>query len=547
MPTLNLIRDPWIPVARGKTRGLIRPADLTSDYETDPVTEILWPRADFRAAQMELLIGLLATACPPEDDSAWREWWEAPPSPEALEERLRPYEKAFDFDGDFPRFLQDGGDLGTEEAPVSGLLIEQPGANTEKNNADLFVKRGRVGVLARSTAAIALFTLQSYAPSGGAGHRTGLRGGGPLTTLVKPPRGGPGKEPLWRFVWLNVSRYFDPDKKGWPLDEPARAFPWLGPTRISDKDGVPTNAVDIHPVQCFWGMPRRIALSFEPNPGRIACDVTGEIETVIIRTYRTRPYGVNYQTIGHPLTPTYRVKADAAEKFPVHPQPGGIAYRHWLGFVQEGPTRGLAPCVAKARGRFEARTKLRLAMSGYDMDNMKARGFVEAEMPLLIASDAERQEDLDLLAKRLVEGAAEVAGQLLGQIKAARGEDGDGLDLIRETFFSETEQDFFDTLEKGFDTIEEAPEGSDDPALLTRICEDWLDNGLKKKALDTFDRHVPAEAAVAGGDFKAMERMANARALLGAALSGYGPAGGKLFELMGIAAPRKRKKKAGEK
>jgi hypothetical protein len=60
-------------------------------------------------------------------------------------------------------------------------LLEAPGVSTEENNAALLVKAGRFEVMSRSAAAIALLTLQTMAPSGGSGHRTSLRGGGPLS------------------------------------------------------------------------------------------------------------------------------------------------------------------------------------------------------------------------------------------------------------------------------------------------------------------------------------------------------------------------------
>ncbi|MCW2318976.1 CRISPR type I-E-associated protein CasA/Cse1 [Rhodoblastus acidophilus] len=175
MPHLNLIRDAWIPILRQSgVCEKIRPADLTDDFAQDPVLDIAWPRADFRAATLEFLIGLLATACLPPGDSAWRRWHEAPPTPEELSKRFAPFETAFDFDGAGPRFMQDSGDMGEDPSPVSGLLIEQPGANTQKNNADLFVKRGRVEVLGRKTAAAALYALQTFAPVGGAGQPSRL-------------------------------------------------------------------------------------------------------------------------------------------------------------------------------------------------------------------------------------------------------------------------------------------------------------------------------------------------------------------------------------
>lgn len=534
MPPLNLIRDAWIPVAtRSGERRVIRPADLTANLRTDPITEILWPRADFRAATLEFLIGLLTTAFPPEGNSGWRKWWDNPPPPEELANGLEPFATAFNFDGEGARFMQDRDNLGTETSPVSGLLIDQPGANTEKNNADLFVKRGKVQVLARSTAAVALYALQSFAPAGGAGHRTGLRGGGPLMTLALPPTDDEARQALWYRLWLNVVAAFDPVDDGEPLDAPDKAFPWLSKTRTSDKSGVNTTQVDMHPTQCFWGMPRRISLVFEENAQRLPCGVTGAVEDVIVRAYVTRPFGVNYATVTHPLTPYYRVKP-GAELLPTHPQPGGIAYRHWLSFVQESELRKPAACVTSAQSRLTG--KASLAMFGYDMDNMKARGFVEARMPLLIASAPEKQEALAELTRRLVEAATEVAGLTLAQIKHAKGDGASDLDLIRETFFKATETAFFDRLKAALDDIEA---GSGD---LLGIGMEWLNGTLAPAALATFDRHVQADAVVAIADLKTIARVAAARSILGAALKGYGPSGKSIFKALGMSAPQQKKK-----
>ncbi|MCP4406671.1 MAG: type I-E CRISPR-associated protein Cse1/CasA [Gammaproteobacteria bacterium] len=60
---------------------------------------------------------------------------------------------------------------------ISELLIEAPGGNTLKENRDYFVKRGEVNCLCFPCIAMALFTLQTNAPSGGAGHRTSFGSG----------------------------------------------------------------------------------------------------------------------------------------------------------------------------------------------------------------------------------------------------------------------------------------------------------------------------------------------------------------------------------
>ena len=78
--TFNLIDRAWLPARRvdGSVEH-IRPADITSDIDGNPIMAVDWPRADFRVAAIEFLIGLIATACPPADDEeAWLEGWDKP-------------------------------------------------------------------------------------------------------------------------------------------------------------------------------------------------------------------------------------------------------------------------------------------------------------------------------------------------------------------------------------------------------------------------------------------------------------------------------------
>ncbi len=239
--------------------------------------------------------------------------------------------------------------------------------------------RGQVAALGRPAAAIALYTLQSWAPAGGAGNRTGLRGGGPLTTLVLP-----GAQPsLWHLLWANVPLGEPPDLADLP-----RVFPWPAPTLTSDtgRTVMPGGA---HPLQVWWGTPRRIRLDFLSCDGPQPCGLTGVPDLVQVPSWRQRPQGANYEKWGdmHPLTPRYRVKA-GAEILSVHPQPGGIGYQHWLGLVvsddEAGPLRIPAPTITTWRGRQadvwgRGATALhiedRLLAAGYDMKDMKARGF----------------------------------------------------------------------------------------------------------------------------------------------------------------------------
>jgi CRISPR system Cascade subunit CasA len=120
-------------------------------------------------------------------------------------------------------------------------------------------------------------------------------------------------------------------------------------------------------------------------------------DSVRVVSWRQRPRGANYAAWGgvHPLTPHYQQRS-GGEKLAVHPQPGGIGYRHWLGLVL-GTKDGLrVPAVAvsdwhNGRGMDTGVRTARLIAAGFDMDNMKARGFVESEMPLPAAQNRDTQ------------------------------------------------------------------------------------------------------------------------------------------------------------
>jgi CRISPR system Cascade subunit CasA len=112
-----------------------------------------------------------------------------------------------------------------------------------------------------------------------------------------------------------------------------------------------------------------------------------------------------------------------------------------------------------------------LRLCGYDLDNMKARGLVEAEMPLLFPPEG-AETSFAVLAGRLIEGAKAVASLTLGQIKAAGGA-ATNLDLIRERFFAESQSAFFAAVEQALDARVAQPEPDD-----IAIRKAWLDETL---------------------------------------------------------------------
>jgi len=510
--TYNLLENSWIPIKRANGQhDLIAPWQVTDQLQDDGhrIVALDTPRPDFNSALLQFLIGLLQTAAPPEqpDDSDWIEWLESPPSPETLKEKFTRYTTAFDLDGDGPRFMQDYNDLGaTKFEPIAGLFLESPGENTLKNNADHFIKRDQIKCLCPACATIGLYTLQTNAPSGGAGHRTSLRGGGPLTTLVvlDPKAVIPGqsqvKDTLWVNLWLNVLNSADlACQPQYNTNE--SIFPWLAPTRTSEaKTGKDTYPTDTNPLQMYWGMPRRIRLDLE-NTSQGTCDICGAESNQLIYQYTTKNYGINYNgPWQHPLSP-HRFDSDSSP-IPLHPQPGGFSYRHWLNLVSDGEQTKAAHVVNVFKTRKLKEEQLRLLAFGYDMDNMKARCWYEATFPLYLLSDEIRELFTDRV-KSLVDAATNTSGFLRTCIKDAwfkRPGDAKGdTTFLNDSFYVHTEQDFYHALDKLREQLTAGDDGK-------KLLHEWHTT-LRTAAIYLFDYWT----SQGGIEFSNPRRIADAR------------------------------------
>lgn len=489
---LNLVSDPWIPVIdTAGQRRIIAPWQIADSAILRPD----WPRADLNIACLELLIGFVYLADPPEDIDDWED--RETPDAERLRERLYLYEKAFNLIGDGPLFMQDLEQLEGEPNPPDMLFIDSAGANTARNNADLMVHRGRYSGLDLPLASMALFTFQAHAPSGGAGNRTSMRGGGPLVTLVNPGEG------LWSLVWANV-----------PYGAPASLteLPWMNPTRVSD------NKQEVHPLQgqtysveAFFGMPRRLRLVAEQDV------VTGVIQ---------KPYGTNYGSWIHPLSPYYRQKAGEVA-IPAHPKAGTFGYRHWLGVLAQPNDAELAQRAACLETWENGRSGQRptdVIVAGWAMDNMKPRDFVYSVQPLI-----ELSEDSRLVLAGLVDAAENAAVALRGALAPVMAE-GAAREAEREAFYAATETAFLARLE--------ALKAGVDPA---RICENWLGD-LRSEALRRFD--ALALPALDQRDTADMQKIVTARRNLTGAFLGRGKYGKNIYQALGLELPFKKGKAA---
>jgi CRISPR type I-E-associated protein CasB/Cse2 len=235
----------------------------------------------------------------------------------------------------------------------------------------------------------------------------------------------------------------------------------------------------------------------------------------------------------HPLSPSYFKD----EWRPVHPQPGGIGYRDWLGLVFEdvkGTSRP-APCIPAWRQRAQdlpatVRGGARLFAAGYDMDDMKARAFVESEMPLPGSGDS-----IAGLARGLITAAEEVAGALRCAVRSALYSDKTKLETaplatVYEAFWSATQDAFFACLN--------AAEGAREDALQA-AAPDWRAL-LEGTAFALFDEAAPLDARAVSVD---PARIVHARKGLWFTLHGYGLDGKRLFAALLLPEPDQDKQR----
>ena len=449
----NLLHERWIPVKRkaGEKPEYISPSQITEGLTTNPIVALAAPRPDFNGALIQFLIGLAQTACPPTDESEWQKKFKNPPSPEELNAAFERYANAFNLDGDGSRFMQDL-DLaktGGEQNKIDHILMEMPGDQTLDKNTDHFLKRDTVTSVCLSCCAMALFTLQTNAPAGGRGHRTSLRGGGPLTTLVM------GRT-LWETTWLNVitrdtfSHFGNAKKTGG-----ADMFPWLGHTRTSAKNKITTSR-QVHPIQMFWGMPRRIRLIFEAHTDAIQCDLCGCSVHNYTSGYFDKSYGINYKDGWHHILSPYSTDLKTGKSIPILSHRGVISYRSWLGLIENSSEKNYKrePAVIVHVFREERESDLSeisvfpfwLWAFGYDMDNMKARSWYEGTMPL-VHIDKEIRSGYETGVSQMIKTANLIIFNVRSSIKKALFATGakisGDLSIIDSEFWQNTEPDFY--------------------------------------------------------------------------------------------------------
>ncbi|MDD5644430.1 MAG: type I-E CRISPR-associated protein Cse1/CasA [bacterium] len=429
---MNLINDVWIPAHRKNGEKIkITPWQITEDIGTDrEIVELAAVRPDFNGALIQFLIGLLQTTCAPKGNSDWRNWLNNPPSADELKKKFEPVSFAFNLDGDGPRFMQDfylEKDDKKTSKDIGKLLIDAPGEQALKKNTDFFIKRDRIKKVCIHCCSQALLTLQINAPAGGKGQRVGLRGGGPVNTIIMG-------ENVWQTAWNNVlaDSEFDRFANVAKTTEPDK-FPWCGQTRTSERDKA-TMTQDVHPVQVYWSMPRRIRLNFMGQTN--TCDLCRE-KRQIVKAYWTKPYGVKYEGFKHPITPTYKNKDGLSLSAHQH-EP--IGYKYWMGYVQNTDD-GHEPAKTITNAYSRRLQKFRLWAFGYDMDNMKACCWYEGVMPVIFIDNETQWKHYNSEITMLIQASDTVSDYLSKAVVKALNSS--LFNAVRQRFWRETEPEFY--------------------------------------------------------------------------------------------------------
>lgn len=453
----NLLSDSWIPVR--VRNGETKPIKAYEIAQQD-IVAVDAPRADFNAALMQFLIGLLQTVCAPENPKAWRKFLKQPPSEEDLKERFEQIEDAFYLDGDGYRFMQDilSEEIG-ELRPIEELVFGAPGDSGKEKNQDHFVKRNCVAGLCNSCASSALLAANIFAEDGGRGYFQSMRGNGFVSCLVQMDQRGSDKA-LWPNLWLNIwlaNRKPETNNEFfWLKDLPDRPF-WKELQRIESKieelkrkrqgttrealkdelysltkksneyrakiDSLGNNKIvfpDEGLYHTYWAWMRRYLLDTR-NVSEGLCSLCkhhGRLITQFFRTGRGYRYPKEEWQNAHPFSPSVRYVRSQYDKntvkykdkmLAVEMSENGLPYTYWQDFVVASEDRAPATVVSEHLKRRFVDQQLIVWAFGYQMDSNSPKGWYESKTPLYLLEDEKQRKELEIEIDRYVRAANRIS------------------------------------------------------------------------------------------------------------------------------------------
>ncbi len=381
MKRFNLLFDSWIPV---KTRNGGKKSIKAHEIVQKDIITLDAPRADFNAALMQFLIGLLQTVYAPENPRAWRKFFNQPPSESQLKEKFESIKEAFYLDGDGYQFMQD---ISIKEhgnrANILKLIPSIVGDNTIKKNQDFFLKSSQLSRMSITSLILGLYLYQNYCLSetGGKGgrHHGSLRGRNTFTAFIIKEAGN-----LWQDLWLNIIQE-NKFKALIKSDLTDSNFEWMN----DSPGGKQKTDNDMTLADIYWSMPRRVWANFSELKEGI-CDLTSQ-ETKVIQHIYIKENGIEYKTkfTQHPLVPYLK---DTDGLHPIKINSEGITYGDWLSLIGSDT----ASLNLLEHGNRNLRGTFKMFVCGYLNHSQQAKTlcWYQTKMPLYFLDCEEKTREV---------------------------------------------------------------------------------------------------------------------------------------------------------
>lgn len=430
---MNLITYPWVWVVRKDgTRQKIALSQINTQYKTNPVLRIDFPRVDFNASATQLIIAFFQTFFAPRE----KNWKKLLNSPIKSQEILGLSDiHAFDLDGEGPRFMQDltSEDL-TKDKKVSYLLIESPGETTVKEHKDFFHTDGAVDTLCPSCAAVALFIRQSNSFPAGQGYKTAIRVG--KSTPVNCHIVG---DTLWETIVYNCLTVEEKGALGGTPEGPV--FPWTLPTVDSSGSAEKRATIslkDMNPCYPLWEMPSRLHLIFESTSD--CCDICGSNDSQMVKRLKTVGDGNCCVDKHHFYTP-YTEKKGNKIFTSLYSTDSRMTYVSLVNYLlgDEEAKKFPAPVIQSFLKRGISGAKL--WAFGYMMENAKFFGWTEHTWTIPDVTERVSICRLASIAKKVAFRLEYSVRQMLQTFSDIKGKK--GMPHIQEAFYKKTAQAFY--------------------------------------------------------------------------------------------------------
>ncbi|MGA3209496.1 MAG: type I-E CRISPR-associated protein Cse1/CasA [Syntrophales bacterium] len=488
MKRFNLLFDSWIPA---RTRnGETKPIKAFEIVQED-IIAIDAPRADFNAALMQFLIGLLQTVYAPENPKVWRNLFNQPPSEAQLRENFEQIKGAFYLDGDGYRFMQDTSIKESgNKASILKLIPGIVGENTIDKNQDFFVKSSQISCMSVNNLISALYLYQNYCLSETGGrfgrHHGSFRGRNTITAFVVKEDGN-----LWENLWLNViqkNTFNGLIQSGLTNSD----FEWMN----DRPNGKQKTDNDLIRNDIYWSMPRRVWVDFSELKNGI-CDLTSK-KTEVIQNVYIKENGIQYATklTQHPLIPYFK---DTEGLHPTKIGAEGVNYGDWLSLVgSETASQNLL----EHANRRNLNGDFKILACGYWNHPQQAKTlcWYQTNMPLYaLHADKANRERLEAEINRYVQASRIVANSSSGYLSAAMRMAWFGHDYYKEkqkkmdkepageiarSFWNNTERMFYELMEALHNRINGDTLSAEKYTQLRRA---WYDH-IKKEAESLFNR-----------------------------------------------------------